>query len=408
MVRLGQHFMIDKKVLDKIVACGDLKAEDRVLEIGPGEGALTRLLAERCDVTAIEKDSAIAGSLAEKMPGIDIIASDALKVRWPPFDKCISNLPYLISKPFMLKLLQHDFKLAVIVLQREFAEKLAAKPGDKDYGVVSVYAQLCCEIELLDKIPKNAFKPQPKVESQIVRLRPKQKLDKGFLDFVTKLFQGRNKKLGEKRVNQLTPEELLSMYTENHTEKKKPAEIIDIRGADLSEMAKRIKSGAVFIYPTDTVYGIGCDALNEGAVKRVFEIKGRVFDKPLSVAFGDIMQLLKFVSVDEDQKKELREKLPGPYTFIVKNKGVPKLVTAGRDTVGVRIPDYSLLLALIREVGGPIVTTSANLSGQGPARSVFELPPEILREVDFVLDGGRCELGRPSTVINLTSGERLR
>jgi len=183
-----------------------------VLEIGPGEGALTELLLKRCSVTAIEKDPAFASLLNKKFPELKLINADAIKVAWPPFDKCVSNLPYLISKKFLLKLLRHDFKLAVIVLQREFAEKLAAKTGDRAYGVVSVCAQACCGVELLDRIPRNAFRPQPRVESQIVRLRKKAALDEGFIEFVTKTLQNRNKKMGDKRVRDLSPVELLRIY----------------------------------------------------------------------------------------------------------------------------------------------------------------------------------------------------
>ena len=217
MAKLGQHFMIDKQVLGRVVDSAQLKQGERVLEIGPGEGALTELLLRKCSVTAIEKDPAFAGVLNRKFPELKLINADAIKVEWPPFDKCVSNLPYLISKKFLLKLLQHDFELAVLVLQREFAEKLGAKPGDRAYGVVSVCAQACCDVELLDKIPRNAFRPQPRVESQIVRLRKKTSLDEGFTGFVTKTLQNRNKKCGEKRVRDLSPAELLQVYNKGAT-----------------------------------------------------------------------------------------------------------------------------------------------------------------------------------------------
>jgi 16S rRNA (adenine1518-N6/adenine1519-N6)-dimethyltransferase len=215
MAKLGQHFMIDKQVLGCVVDSAQLEPDERVLEIGPGEGALTELLLKRCSVTAIEKDPAFAGLLNRKFPGLKLINADAIKVSWPQFDKCVSNLPYLISKKFLLKLLRHDFKLAVLVLQREFAEKLAAKTGDRAYGVVSVCAQACCDVELLDRIPRNAFRPQPRVESQIVRLSKRTTLDEGFIKFVTTTLQNRNKKMGDKRVRDLSPDELLQIYNGN-------------------------------------------------------------------------------------------------------------------------------------------------------------------------------------------------
>jgi 16S rRNA (adenine1518-N6/adenine1519-N6)-dimethyltransferase len=212
MARLGQHFMADRQVLDRVVEAARLRPGEKILEVGPGHGELTGLLLETCSVTAIEKDNMLFKEIKERFPRATVINADALKVRWPPFDKCVSNLPYEISKKFLLKLLQHDFELVVLVLQREFAEKLAARPGSKEYGVVSVCAQYCCEVGLLDRIPKNAFKPQPKVESQIVRLKQRERLDKGFLDFVTLQFQRRNKRIGDRRVRDLSPQEFLSLY----------------------------------------------------------------------------------------------------------------------------------------------------------------------------------------------------
>ncbi len=211
-MRLGQNFMIDEKFLKLVVAAAELKSTDQVLEIGPGEGALTELLLEKCSVTAIEKDSELFDELEDKFPSMVLLNEDAIKVNWPTFNKCVSNLPYLISKKFFLKLFQNEFDLAVIVVQKEFAEKLVANVGDKDYGVVSVCAQLCCDVELLDKIPRNAFKPQPRVESRIVRMKQTRILDKGLLEFITLHFQQRNKLLGEKRVRDITPTEFLTLY----------------------------------------------------------------------------------------------------------------------------------------------------------------------------------------------------
>ncbi len=185
-------------------------------------------------------------------------------------------------------------------------------------------------------------------------------------------------------------------------------EIIQIEETRPSSIAERIRGGEVFIYPTDTVYGIGCDAFNKDSVRRIFRIKQRPRNKPLSVAFCDIDQLLRCVSLSSGQEALLRKRLPGPYTFIVMNRTIPKIVTGGLDTIGVRIPDYGLVRRIIREADTPIVTTSANISGERAPDSLHEISCDLLNRVDFVIDAGKCELGRPSEVIDLTTGRRLR
>lgn len=186
------------------------------------------------------------------------------------------------------------------------------------------------------------------------------------------------------------------------------AEIIEIGDVDFQKLGERVKAGEVFIYPTDTVYGIGCDVFNEEAVKRVFEIKGRAGDKPLSVAFHDVDQLLRYVNVDAGQEARIREVLPGAYTFIVQNQSIPGYVTAGLPTVGARVPDYGPILELIREADTPIVTTSANISGMAPACTLHDIPFNIVEKVDFVIDAGKCGSGKPSTIINLLDNKILR
>lgn len=219
MVKLGQHFMVDPRAISRIVECAQLGRGDVVLEVGAGMGMLTRELARFCSVTAIEKDGMMADSLRREFKenhNVRILDGDALKIEWPKFDKCVSNLPYSISKKFIIKLLMQDYDLAVLVLQKEFANKLTAKPGEEDYGTVSVCTQLCAQVEALNRFPRNVFKPQPKVDSSLVRLRSKDILDKGLLEFITNLFQHRNKVVrGDKRVNKLTPREFLTLYRDN-------------------------------------------------------------------------------------------------------------------------------------------------------------------------------------------------
>lgn len=186
------------------------------------------------------------------------------------------------------------------------------------------------------------------------------------------------------------------------------ARIIKMAEVEPREIARRIRAGEVFIYPTDTVYGIGCDALDEDAVRRVCGIKGRGQGKPLSVAFRDVDQLLEFAEVGGEQRKDLERMLPGPYTFIVRSRGIPKPVTAGLDTVGARVPGYGPLRELIEAAGTPVVTTSANASGEAPTNRFDRISKGIVEKADFAIDAGECGSGKPSAVINMLTGKRLR
>ncbi len=184
-------------------------------------------------------------------------------------------------------------------------------------------------------------------------------------------------------------------------------EIIEIGDLSLDSAGKRIKRGEVFVYPTDTVYGIGCNIFNEGAVERIFKIKKRPKNKPLSVAFYSLEQLLDFVVVDQQEKEILTNNLPGPYTFVVLKKGVPDFVSP-LETVGVRIPDYGPIREIIRTANTPIITTSANTSGLNPPATVYDISQEVVEAVDFVIDAGKCGSGRPSMIVDLVQRRILR
>src|SRR5438445_11322758 len=167
--RMGQHFLIDARVAARQVAHAQIRRSEVVLEIGPGLGVLTRLLAERAKrVVAIEADRRFAEYLRRTLPDVEVISGDALKVEWPPFDVLASNLPYQISSPLTSRLLAHAFDRAILMYQWEFARRMRAKPGTADYSrlTVGVYRRAACEI--LERVPRNAFYPQPRVDSAIV------------------------------------------------------------------------------------------------------------------------------------------------------------------------------------------------------------------------------------------------
>jgi 16S rRNA (adenine1518-N6/adenine1519-N6)-dimethyltransferase len=202
--RAGQHHVVDPTVLDKIVDHARLSREDVVLEIGAGIGNLTRLLAQRAGkVISIERDRRFVKILREQLRGlsnVQIIYGDALRIELPKFNKVVANLPYGISSDITFRLLEHKFELAVLMYQQEFAERMVAKPGSDDYSRLTVNTYYRARVELLGEVPPEAFVPQPKVTSAIVRLSPREPPfkvsdEKIFFDVVRALFQHRRQRV---------------------------------------------------------------------------------------------------------------------------------------------------------------------------------------------------------------------
>jgi L-threonylcarbamoyladenylate synthase len=176
----------------------------------------------------------------------------------------------------------------------------------------------------------------------------------------------------------------------------------------LDEAAAAIRSGGLVVYPTETVYGLGADALNPDAVEAVFDAKQRPRNKPLSFAFPDWEAALDYVEVDETERAFMREFLPGPVTVVCeKTDDVPDALTAGSDRVGVRVPDHEVALALCERVA-PVTATSANISGTPSVTDPADLDPEFLDRVDAVVDAGETPGGTGSTVVDVASGDILR
>lgn len=176
---------------------------------------------------------------------------------------------------------------------------------------------------------------------------------------------------------------------------------------DLERAAAAIRRGDFVVYPTETVYGLGADALDPDAVEEVFAAKRRSREKPVSLAVPDRESAREYVRMTDREQRFTREFLPGPVTVLCrKREAVPDVLTAGRDRVGVRIPDHPLALELLDRVA-PITSTSANLSGRPSVRRVADLDAEIREAAAVVLDGGQTgETG--STVVNVETGEVVR
>ncbi|EDX14794.1 probable dimethyladenosine transferase [Drosophila simulans] len=178
----GQHILKNPLVITTMLEKAALRATDVVLEIGPGTGNMTVRMLERAKkVIACEIDTRLAAELQKRVqatplqPKLQVLIGDFLKAELPFFDLCIANVPYQISSPLIFKLLLHRplFRCAVLMFQREFAERLVAKPGDKLYCRLSINTQLLARVDMLMKVGKNNFRPPPKVESSVVRLEPK-------------------------------------------------------------------------------------------------------------------------------------------------------------------------------------------------------------------------------------------
>ena len=233
---LGQNFLIDRKVAEREVKYADISKDDVVLEIGPGKGVITKLLANQAKrVIAIELDKNLINFLEKSMPkNVEIINDDAVKVDFdslPKFNKIVSNLPFQISSPITFKILNYDFDLAVLIYQKEFADRLIANPGSKDYSRLSVGVYYKARCRILETVSKTSFKPQPKVDSCLIMLKPRKNPpfsvieEKLFFDITKNLFNYRRKKIKnildefyevkldnipylENRVEELLPEQI--------------------------------------------------------------------------------------------------------------------------------------------------------------------------------------------------------
>lgn len=179
--RFGQNFLRDRSVIDKIMAAAALDSSDRVLEIGPGMGALTdRLLESGATLTAFEVDRDLGAELlARRDERLSVHVGDALKLDWtallpaPPY-KLVANLPYNISSQILFKILDHRALFAGLVLmfQKEVGDRIVAAPSTRDYGILSVLMQTWYQVERVVKVPPGAFFPPPKVDSVVLHFTP--------------------------------------------------------------------------------------------------------------------------------------------------------------------------------------------------------------------------------------------
>lgn len=174
----------------------------------------------------------------------------------------------------------------------------------------------------------------------------------------------------------------------------------------MDEAKKCLLSNKILVYPTDTLYGIGCNALSKKAVAKVYAMKKREEGKPLSVIMADFAMIKNYCELSPKQARILISLLPGPYTFILPlKKSMPASKTM---EIGIRVPEHIFMRHLSKEVGIPVVTTSANLSGKKHAATVKQLEGKISASADLIIDGGICIYKKPSTVIDLVHMKIVR
>jgi tRNA threonylcarbamoyl adenosine modification protein (Sua5/YciO/YrdC/YwlC family) len=167
-----------------------------------------------------------------------------------------------------------------------------------------------------------------------------------------------------------------------------------------------LEQGELLAYPTDTVYGLGCDLFNKGAIERLYQAKGMTKDKSLAFICADLSDIARYAVVENAAYRVLKRILPGPYCVLLNaTREVPKMVQTRQKTVGIRVPSHPVTLALVRELGRPLISTTAAMSGEDPMVDPWEID-ERFPALSMVLDGGPGGL-LPTTILDLT-GEQVR
>lgn len=177
------------------------------------------------------------------------------------------------------------------------------------------------------------------------------------------------------------------------------------KDSEIESAIKVLEEGGIILYPTDTVYGLGVDATNVEAIKKLIELKGRPDGKRMLVMFSDLEMAGEYVELNDAARILADKFLPGPLTLVLMAKdNVVKALIPDKDTLGIRVPDNSFCLKLVKEFGKPIVTTSANKSGEKiPSNNPLEIA-EYLGGIDLVIDQGELKESSPSTIVDISSG----
>ena len=181
----------------------------------------------------------------------------------------------------------------------------------------------------------------------------------------------------------------------------------NINENELNNCIEILRDGGIVIFPTETVYGIGANAYCEESVEKIYEIKQRPEEKPLSILVSNIKEISRYAIINNSvEEKIIKNFMPGPITIILENKtGVFDYITSGRNTIGIRIPDNKIILKILENLKLPIVAPSANISGYPSGNELSEILPYFENKVDICIDGGKSKLSESSTIVQVVNNE---
>lgn len=180
----------------------------------------------------------------------------------------------------------------------------------------------------------------------------------------------------------------------------------EIDDEKLKAMSEKIRNGNIVVFPTETVYGIGTNGLNEESIKKLYEIKQREFNKPISLLVSDVNMIKELTKdITEIEYKLIDAFCPGPFTIILKKKDiVPNILTANGATVGIRMPENEVARKLVKYSGVPVAAPSANISGKPSGIEIEDIVKDFEGKVEYFIDGGKSKLGIGSTIVRVIDG----
>lgn len=172
---------------------------------------------------------------------------------------------------------------------------------------------------------------------------------------------------------------------------------------ELNKVSDTIQNDGIIVFPTETVYGIGANALSEKAIKKVYELKERETTKPISIIVSEKKEIEKYAIIKNEIEQKIIDKyMPGPVTLVLEKKEViPSIVTAGKNTIGIRIPDNKISIEILKKCKVPIAASSANISGMESGTDIKYIKNNLKNNVDIYIDSGKSEIGVPSTIIQV-------